>query len=49
MDELRVLLSFLPLALNPQFLWNMIAAIVALGVVIGAIGSLVSVERFLKS
>ncbi len=37
-DQLRSLVSFLPLALNPHFLTTLVVSVIALGVVIGARG-----------
>ncbi|MBC7344683.1 MAG: ABC transporter permease, partial [Clostridia bacterium] len=48
LDGVNRALQFLPLAASPDLLWGVAGILVVAGVLIGGVGSVVSVHRFLK-
>jgi cell division transport system permease protein len=46
--RLKVSLAFLPLLTNPGQVWELVAALVLGGLVLGSLGSLISIRRFLQ-
>ncbi|MGB9885795.1 MAG: permease-like cell division protein FtsX [Moorellales bacterium] len=46
--RLKVSLAFLPLLTNPAQVWQLVAALLVGGLVLGSVGSLISIRRFLQ-
>jgi cell division transport system permease protein len=48
MARLKLSLAFLPLLTSPEQVWQLVGGLIAAGIALGSLGSLISVRRFLQ-